>query len=412
MTSFADLGLSEPLLRALDDAGYERPTPIQAEGIPLLLAGHDLLGCAQTGTGKTAAFALPLLQRLAASDTEAGPRGCRALILTPTRELAVQIDDSLEAYGRHTPLTHAVLYGGVHQNPQVQALAKGVDVLVATPGRLLDLMNQGHARLWSVEILVLDEADRMLDMGFIQDVREILAAVPRKRQALMFSATMPPRIRALGAEILTDPREVMVAPSATTVEQVDQRVMFVERADKRALLTDMIHALDIERVLVFTRTKHGASRLASQLVREGGLSADSIHSDRLQSAREAALRAFRAGEIRVLVATDVAARGLDIDDIGYVVNYDMPNDPDSYVHRIGRTARAGAEGVAVSFCDIDEHAQLRDLERVIDLELRVVDDQPYHSEEARTAAANDRRGHGSGGRSRSGQGRSRRRRRT
>ncbi|MBI2299576.1 MAG: DEAD/DEAH box helicase [Armatimonadetes bacterium] len=412
MTQFAELGLCEPLLRAISDAGYLEPTPIQSESIPHLLAGNDLLGCAQTGTGKTAAFALPILQRLAAEPRDPGLRGCRALILSPTRELAMQIDECLTAYGYHLGISHAVVYGGVHQNPQVQALAKGVDVLVATPGRLLDLMNQGYCRLWKVEVLVLDEADRMLDMGFIHDVREILAAVPRNRQGMMFSATVPPRIRHLAGEILNDPAEVMVAPSATPVEQVDQRVMFVDRADKRALLCDMVRDLELERVLVFTRTKHGASRLASQIVRYGGLSCDSIHGDKLQSSRDAALRSFKEGRIRVLVATDVAARGLDIDDIGYVVNYDLPNDPDSYVHRIGRTARAGAEGVAVTFCDVDEIGSLRDIERQIDTHLPIVTDQPYHSEAGREKALRMReappsRGQSGRGRSRGGRQRSR-----
>ncbi len=382
MTPFAELGLCEPILRAIDEIGYTTPTPIQIESIPHLLSGRDLLGGAQTGTGKTAAFGLPILQRLAGEPRDPGPRACRTLILSPTRELAVQISDAIGAYSRHLPVSHAVIYGGVHQSSQVAAISGGVDILVATPGRLLDLVNQGHVRLWSVEVLVLDEADRMLDMGFIDDVRQILACVPRRRQAMLFSATLTARIRGLAGEILTDPAEAMVAPASTPAELVDQRVMLVDQANKRALLADMVHELNLDRVLVFARTKIGASRLASQLVREEGLRADSIHGDKEQWLRDAALQSFREGRTRVLVATDVAARGLDIDRIAYVINYDMPHDAEDYIHRIGRTARAGAGGVAVSFCDPDELRKLRQIERLIGTDLPIVADQPYHHETA------------------------------
>jgi ATP-dependent RNA helicase RhlE len=399
--SFTDLGLIEPLLRAIADEGYQAPTPVQEESIPILLAGRDVLACAQTGTGKTAAFALPILQRLVNDPKPREPRGCRALILTPTRELASQIGECINSFGRYLNLRHVVVYGGVRQTLQAQSLLKGVDILVATPGRLLDLMNQGHARLWNVETLVLDEADRMLDMGFIRDVQEILAAVPRKRQAMLCSATMPESIRKLSQTILDDAVEINVAPPATTVDTVKQRVLFVDRADKRALLGRMVHDLAIERALVFTRTKHGASRLAGQLLRESKLSAEAIHSDKTQSAREAALRSFREGKTRILVATDVAARGLDVDGITHVINYEVPNDAENYVHRIGRTARAGASGIAYTLCDADEHGALRDIQKLIGQELTVVEDQPYHSAEVMAGFADSARGgsgRGGGGR--------------
>jgi ATP-dependent RNA helicase RhlE len=377
LTSFSDLGLALPLLRALAAEGYEAPTPIQARAIPALLAGRDLKGIAQTGTGKTAAFALPILQRLAAGKDRL-PRSPRALVLTPTRELAVQIADSFKAYGRYLPLKAAVIFGGVGQAPQVTQLVHGVDVLVATPGRLLDLLGQGHVRFDRLEVFVLDEADRMLDMGFINDVRKIVARLPAARQTLLFSATMPAAVRELAGGLLANPETVEVAPPATTVELIDQKVMFVEKADKRALLAGLLEDPAIERALVFTRTKHGASRLAEQLERAGH-AADAIHGNKSQNARQRALEAFRAGRLRVLVATDIAARGIDVEGITHVVNFDLPNEPESYVHRIGRTARAGARGVAISFCDREERAFLADIEKTIRRRVPVEAGHAFHA---------------------------------
>jgi ATP-dependent RNA helicase RhlE len=401
--SFAELALIEPLQRALRAENYTQPTPIQAGAIPHLLAGRDLLGCAQTGTGKTAAFALPMLQHLAAlfqplpasgggRRPSAGPRRTRSLILTPTRELAIQIGESFRAYGRHLGLRQAVVYGGVGQKPQVDALHRGLDILVATPGRLLDLMNQGHAMLDRIEIFVLDEADRMLDMGFIHDIRKIIATLPKKRQTLFFSATMPPDIARLAAGILKDPVEIAVTPVASTVERVEQRVLFVDPSNKRALLAELLKDQTIDRALVFTRTKHGANRVAEQLA-HGRISAEAIHGNKSQSARQRALENFRAGRIRVLVATDIAARGIDIDGISHVINYELPNVPESYVHRIGRTARAGATGVAISFCDTAERAYLRDIEKLIKQRVPVVADHPFAAPVSATPlAANANRG--------------------
>jgi ATP-dependent RNA helicase RhlE len=364
VTKFQDLGLVEPLQRALAEEGYTAPTPIQARAIPHLLAGRDLLGIAQTGTGKTAAFALPILQRLAARHPAPARNSARCLVLTPTRELAVQIGDSFRAYGRHLGLRSTVVFGGVGQAPQVAAVARGVDILVATPGRLLDLIGQGHVRLDRVETFVLDEADRMLDMGFIRDVRKIVALTPSRRQSLLLSATMPADIARLAAAVLDAPVRVEVTPAASTVEKTEQLVIFVERADKRALLCEVLRDPALARVLVFTRTKHTANRLAEQLVR-AGFGAEAIHGNKSQGARQRALEDFRAGAVRVLVATDIAARGIDIDAVTHVVNYDLPNVPETYVHRIGRTARAGAGGVAISLCDTEERAYLKDIERLI-----------------------------------------------
>ena len=378
MTSFKDLGLIEALQRAVAAEGYTTPTPIQAQSIPHLLKGSDLLGCAQTGTGKTAAFALPMLQRLAENRRPAAPKAPRALVLTPTRELAIQIDQSFRTYGRHLGLRHAVIFGGVGQHPQTKALARGLDILVATPGRLLDLMNQNFVRLDRLEIFVLDEADRMLDMGFIHDVRRVIAALPTERQTLLFSATMPADIAKLANSILRDPATVTVAPVASTAERVDQWVLFVEQADKRALLGEVLKDTSIRRAIVFTRTKHGANRLAEQIGRMG-VSADAIHGNKSQTARQRALADFSSGKIRVLVATDIAARGIDIDGITHVINYELPNVAESYVHRIGRTARAGAEGVALSFCDVEERPYLRDIEKLIRRSVPVVPDHPYKS---------------------------------
>jgi ATP-dependent RNA helicase RhlE len=369
--SFADLALIEPIQRALSLENYQHPTPIQARAIPPLLAGRDLCGIAQTGTGKTAAFALPMLQRLAA---DAAPRrrfSPRALILAPTRELAIQIGDSFRVYGRFLPLRHTVIYGGVGQQPQVAAIAAGVDILIATPGRLLDLLEQGRLRLDGVSIFVLDEADRMLDIGFIRPIRRIVAALPKARQSLCFSATMPPDVAKLCNDILRDPLRVEVTPAASTVERIDQRVFFVDAARKRGLLASLLRDRGVGRALVFTRTKHGANRVAEQLCR-GGIRADAIHGNKSQNARQRALAGFRDGKVRVLVATDVAARGIDIDGITHVINYELPNVPETYVHRIGRTARAGAAGTAVSFCDQAERGSLRDIEKLTRRPLTVV----------------------------------------
>jgi ATP-dependent RNA helicase RhlE len=388
--SFSDLALLEPIHRALRAANYERPTPIQAQAIPHLLAGRDLVGIAQTGTGKTAAFALPILNRLSAAHAPVGRGFVRALVLTPTRELAIQIDESFRTYGRYLSLRHAVIYGGVNQRPQVAALSRGLDILVATPGRLLDLMGQGHVRLERLSVFVLDEADRMLDMGFIHDVRKIIATLPKARQSLFFSATMPPEIGRLAASILSNPARIEVTPAASTVEQVDQRVFFVDAARKRALLAEVLKDPAITRALVFTRTKHGANRLAEQLERIG-VQAEAIHGNKSQPARQRALESFRAGETRVLVATDIAARGIDIDGISHVINYELPNVPESYVHRIGRTARAGADGIAISFCDGAERAYLKDIEKLTRRAITVIVDHPFHAP-ARPDAAQAQRG--------------------
>jgi ATP-dependent RNA helicase RhlE len=386
--SFEDLALVEPIRRALKDEGYATPTPIQAQAIPQLLAGQDLLGIAQTGTGKTAAFALPILQRLAASRGQAGlqRKTARCLVLTPTRELALQIGDSFRAYGRHLGLRSLVIFGGVGQNPQVAGMARGVDILTATPGRLLDLLGQGHLRLDAIETVVLDEADRMLDMGFIHDVKKIVALLPKQRQTLLFSATMPSAIARLAAGILRDPVRVEVTPPSTTVELIEQRVAFVERAGKREMLCAMLRDRALARVLVFTRTKHTANRVAEQLTR-AGFSAEAIHGNKSQGARQRALEGFRAGHVRVLVATDIAARGIDVDGITHVVNYELPNVPDTYVHRIGRTARAGAAGAAISLCDGEERAYLRDIERTIGRKVPVLDARAFRGARPQRRAA-------------------------
>ncbi|MBI2920552.1 MAG: DEAD/DEAH box helicase [Planctomycetes bacterium] len=371
---FEDLHLIEPLLRAVRDEGYSVPTPVQAQGIPHVLAGRDLLGCAQTGTGKTAAFALPILQRLHAQPVPS-PRHVRVLVLAPTRELATQIGDSFRTYGRHMGFRHHVIFGGVGQHPQTQALRHGVDIVVATPGRLLDLMQQGFAKLNRVEVLVLDEADRMLDMGFIHDVRRIVSAVPRKRQTLFFSATLPHDIRTLAHDILIDPVRVEVTPTATTVDKVAQSVCFVGKGEKFTLLQKLLHDPAIGRALVFTRTKHGANKLARQL-NAVAVRADAIHGNKAQTARERALEDFARGRIRVLVATDIAARGIDVEGITHVFNYDLPNIADSYVHRIGRTARAGAAGTAISFCSPEEREDLAGIERLIRMRIPVQPGSP------------------------------------
>ncbi len=386
--TFADLQLIEPILRAVQQEGYTDPTPIQAQAIPHVLAGRDLIACAQTGTGKTAAFALPLIQHLAfRSSNGAAPdrqgkgidnrrKRVRVLVLSPTRELASQIADSFNVYGKHTGLKTTVIYGGVGQNPQVQSIRNGTDILVATPGRLLDLMGQGYVKLDSVERFVLDEADRMLDMGFIHDVRRIISALPKQRQTLFFSATMPGEIQSLADDILTDPVRVEVTPSATTVEKITQAVYFVAKRNKRALLEHLLNDKSISRALIFTRTKHGANKLAEQL-EESNIMAEAIHGNKSQTAREKALFNFKRGMTRVLVATDIAARGIDVDDVSHVINFDLPYEPDSYVHRIGRTARAGASGIAFSFCDEEEFKLLRDIERLIRMDVPVAQDYPF-----------------------------------
>ena len=380
MTTFSGLNLAQPILRAITDGGYTTPTPIQEKSIPALLQGRDLLGVAQTGTGKTAAFALPLLHRLSETPRKAQSRKPLALILAPTRELASQINDSLRIYGRHVHLRSCVIFGGTSARPQIQALNRGVHIAVATPGRLLDLMNQGHLRLDAIEVFILDEADRMLDMGFIHDVKKIIAAVPNKRQTLLFSATMPNSVQGLADGLLRDPVRVEITPSATTVEKIDQRVLFVPKDKKRALLGELMNNQDIKRVLIFTRTKHGADRVARHL-HQCGVQSDAIHGNKAQNARQRALKSFRSGHIRALVATDIAARGIDVDGVTHVINFDLPNDPESYVHRIGRTARAGATGMAISFCDHDERAYLRDIEKTIRQGVEVIVDHPYHSVE-------------------------------
>lgn len=373
-TSFVELGLTEPLVRALKAARYSVPTPIQIRAIPPLLAGKDLLGIAQTGTGKTAAFALPLLQALSKTSERAGPRKARALILAPTRELAVQISDSLSTYGRDLKLTHAVIVGGVSQGPQRKALSRGVDILVATPGRLLDLINQGQVKLDKVSHLVLDEADRMLDMGFIRDVKKLVASMPKQRQSLLFSATMAADVEQLARQMLSDPIRVEVTPEAVTVDRVEQKVVHIGTKKKRALLTGMLANPALSRVIVFTRTKHGANRLAEQLGK-AGVVVDALHGNKTQGARQRALERFRVGRARVLVATDIAARGIDVIGVTHVINFDIPNDPDSYVHRIGRTARAGAAGAAISFCDASETADLRKIEKLTRQRIDVVEDR-------------------------------------
>ena len=399
MTDFAGLKLASPILRAVTDEGYDTPTPIQAQSIDAIIDGHDLMGVAQTGTGKTAAFSLPLLHLL--SDNEgrkAQPREPLALILAPTRELAGQIQDSIRTYGKHVPLRSAVVFGGTSIRPQIQALNRGVHVLVATPGRLIDLMNQGYCRLDKVEIFILDEADTMLDMGFIHDVRKVDAALPRDHQTIMFSATMPPKVKKLAEGLLDDPVHVSVAPAATTAEKIEQSVMFVPKDKKRVLLERIMEDEAIKRVLIFTRTKHGANRVAKQLAQKG-VSADAIHGNKTQNARQKALKKFKAGEVRVLVATDIASRGIDVEGVTHVINYELPNEPESYVHRIGRTARAGCEGIAISLCEMDERAYLRDIERTIRAKVPVDKEHPWHSEEIsdHTGPAPKRSGGGGGG---------------
>lgn len=371
---FNQLGLLSPLLRALREEGYSTPTPIQEQAIPPVLHGRDLLGCAQTGTGKTAAFALPILQRLQENPVKNG--GIRALVLTPTRELALQIYESFCAYGRHVRQRCCVIYGGVSQKPQTDALRRGVDILVATPGRLNDLIGQGYIDLGKIEVFVLDEADRMLDMGFIHDVKRVIAKLPQRRQTLLFSATMPGEIAKLVDTILHDPVTVKVAPVSSTVDTIAQSVYFVDKQNKRKLLIYLLADASIVSALVFTRTKHGADRVAKELAR-AGIEAKAIHGDKSQGARQSALQSFKGGKIRVLVATDIAARGIDIEELSHVINFDLPNIPETYVHRIGRTGRAGLSGTAISFCDCDEKPYLADIEKLIHKKVPVVEGHPF-----------------------------------
>jgi ATP-dependent RNA helicase RhlE len=374
---FKELNLIEPVLRALSQEGYERPTPIQEQAIPAVLEHRDLLGCAQTGTGKTAAFTVPILQIMhAETDTSDAKRPIRTLILTPTRELAIQIDESIRAYGRHLKLKSLVIFGGVSQSPQVDGLRRGVDILVATPGRLLDLMGQGFISLSQIKWFVLDEADRMLDMGFIHDVKRVIAQLPAKRQTLFFSATMPPEIQSLASVLLHDPVRVQVTPVSSTAETVTQALYHVDKRNKPRLLLHLLNDAAIQSLLVFSRTKHGANRIAKDLVK-AGVSAEAIHGNKSQNARQQALQNFKNRKTRVLVATDIAARGIDIDDLSHVANFDLPNVPETYVHRIGRTGRAGASGKAFSFCDAEEREFLRDIQKLIGLRIPVVEDHPF-----------------------------------
>lgn len=375
--NFKDLNIAPKLLDALARENYVNPTPIQEQAIPPVLAGRDLLGCAQTGTGKTAAFAVPILQLLSERTKESTePRKIRSLILTPTRELALQIYESFRAYGHFTRLHACVVFGGVSQKMQVEKLNRGVDILIATPGRLNDLINQGYIDLKQIEILVLDEADRMLDMGFIADVKKIIARMPQKRQTLFFSATMPPEIAQMVNSILVDPVKVTVTPPATTVDAIEQSLYFVDKANKPKLLIHLLKDPSIRSALVFTRTKHGADRVVKELER-AKISAQSIHGNKSQNARQLALSSFKNGNIRVLVATDIAARGIDIEELSCVFNYDLPEVPETYVHRIGRTGRAGMSGIAISFCCIDEKGNLKDILKLIGKTIPVVEDNPY-----------------------------------
>ena len=374
--AFHNLRVNESLLRMVKQAGYTEPTPIQSQTIPQILDGRDIVGCAQTGTGKTAAFVIPIIQTLCANPVKGF---IRVLVLAPTRELAAQIDEEFGKFSQFSRLKHAVVFGGVGQQPQVDAIRRGVDILVATPGRLLDLMNQKIIRLNRIEVLVLDEADRMLDMGFIHDVKRIIRTLPQKRQTLLFSATMPQAIQDLSRSILIRPVRVEVDPQATPVDKIAQSIFFVERTEKQKLLKHILADSASERVLVFTRTKHRANNLAKHLNR-ARIPAEAIHGDKSQGARTRALAKFKSGHASILVATDIAARGLDIDAVSHVINFDLPNIPESYVHRVGRTARAGASGIAYSFCDIDERAYLKDIEKLIRQRIPVVSDHPYVSE--------------------------------
>lgn len=376
---FSELNIIQPILKAIEEEGYTTPTPIQEKAIPQLLAGNDVLGCAQTGTGKTAAFSIPILQILAGHEQEKGKRKIKSLILTPTRELAIQIGDSLKAYGRHLDLRSTVIFGGVNQNKQTASLSAGVDVLVATPGRLLDLIMQGFVKLNNVEFFVLDEADRMLDMGFIHDVNKILKTLPTERQNLFFSATMAPEILKLAGTILQDPIRVEVTPVSSTAEKISQSVYFVDKGNKNALLVDVLNESSAETVLVFSRTKHGCDKIVRHITKHG-IKSDAIHGNKSQNNRQRALSNFKDKTIRVLVATDIAARGIDVEGMELVINYDLPNISETYVHRIGRTGRAGRGGQAISFSDYEEKSYLKDIEKLTNQQIPVVDKHPYPME--------------------------------
>jgi len=391
--SFENLNLIEPILKALTTEGYTNPTPIQEQAIPVVLDRKDLLGCAQTGTGKTAAFAIPILQILHKEKSmQRGPKQIKALILTPTRELAIQIGESFMAYGEHTGLSHLVVFGGVSQVQQVNALRHGIDILIATPGRLLDLMDQRYISLQHINMFVLDEADRMLDMGFIHDVNKVIARLPAKRQTLFFSATMPREIARLADTILDNPITVEVTPVSSTAEKVEQAVYFVDKENKPSLLLHILNDSKIKSILVFTRTKHGADKVAKFLNR-AGVHAEAIHGEKSQTARQRALSLFKTGQLRVLVATDIAARGIDVDALSHVINFDLPNVPETYVHRIGRTGRAGASGIALSFVDAEERAYLKDINKLIAQAIPVVEDQPFHSKNGRVASNTSQKSH-------------------
>jgi len=384
--SFENLHLIAPIMKALQTEGYSHPTPIQERAIPIILGKKDLLGCAQTGTGKTAAFAIPLLQLLHGEERAGGKRrDIRTLILTPTRELAIQIGESFSAYGRHTGITHTVIFGGVSQKAQTDALRAGVQILIATPGRLLDLMNQGHVDLGRLTHFVLDEADRMLDMGFIHDVKKVIAKLPAKRQSLFFSATMPPEISKLAGTILVNPEKVAVTPPATTVDSIEQSLYYVGKKEKKLLLRHILKDPAVVSALVFTRTKRGANIVAEDLVK-AGIQAEAIHGNKSQGARQRALGNFKARRTRVLVATDIAARGIDIEELSHVINYEIPNVPETYVHRIGRTGRAGLSGTAISFCDTEEKEFLRDIQKLLARNIPVIEEHPFMQREAAPVA--------------------------
>lgn len=384
--TFEQLELIEPIQKALTKEGYTIPTPIQAEAIPYVLDGYDLLGCAQTGTGKTAAFSIPIIQNLYNERLHGKVSGIKALILTPTRELAIQIGESFTAYGKYTNVKHTVIFGGVGQKPQTDALRHGIDVLIATPGRLLDLINQGFVNLKSLDYFVLDEADRMLDMGFIHDIKRILPLLPKKRQSLFFSATMPPEIERLAGTILQHPQKVEVTPASSTVEKIDQSVYFVEKTEKVSLLTQLLKDSSLESVLVFTRTKHGADKVARVLAK-ANIGAEAIHGNKSQTARQRALTNFKDHTTRVLIATDIAARGIDVDHLSHVINYELPNVPETYVHRIGRTGRAGRSGVAYSFCDAEEVPYLKDIQKLIGKQISVAGGNQFETAEVKAAVA-------------------------
>ncbi|CAA6799268.1 MAG: ATP-dependent RNA helicase RhlE [uncultured Aureispira sp.] len=410
--TFEDLRIVPPILKALAAQGYTQPTPIQAQSIPILLRGKDLLGCAQTGTGKTAAFSIPVLQNIYLDQQNAPQKGLRkikALIVTPTRELAIQIGENFTAYARYTSIRNTVIFGGVKQGNQTQALRKGVDVLVATPGRLLDLMQQGFISLKHIEYFILDEADHMLDMGFIHDIRKLIAKIPEKRQSLFFSATMPPSIVSLSQKILGEYESVTIKPEQATAERVEQGVYFVSKPDKRKLLVHLLNSKPIQSVLVFSRTKFGADKIVKML-QKSNIKAEAIHGNKSQGARQRSLKNFKSGRVNVLVATDIAARGIDVDELSLVINYDLPNVSETYVHRIGRTGRASASGVALSFCDNEERSYLRDIQKLIKQDIPVISDNPFAEEYNEAVAKQGKKSHNSrnnrSGRSGGGNGRS------